>query len=121
MEKILTELGFKSYEVGGIIGLLVFIVAVLIFTIFTLYARRIKSQTNEISLARTQVEAMRAIVEKQLEQMLAECEKTCDKKDLHIERLRDRVQHLERQVEMYQRNEIWFHNEIRNLKDGDEE
>lgn len=121
MDLALANLGIKSYEAAGVIGFLVFLVAVLIFAIFSLYARRVKLQTVEIITAHSEVQAMRDKMEKQLENMLLECEKACDKKIAHIEKLREIIKDLERQLAVHQRNEIWFQNEIRNLTGNMEE
>ena len=108
MEKLLFDLGLNAYEVGGIIGLLVFFICVLVFVVFSLYARRVKSQPAEIREARNEVKDIQLKMRDMMQEMLEECEKTCAQKD-------ELIIELQRQIEVYHRNEIFLNNEIENL------
>jgi chromosome segregation ATPase len=116
VEEKLIKLGLDAYKVGGIIGLLVFLIAVLIFLLMTYYARRVKSQATEIIGARSEVDRMRDRMTKQLEDLLEDCEKKCGRKDGLVEEYRQTIENLRREVSVYKANENWFTNEISNLE-----
>jgi chromosome segregation ATPase len=117
VEETLIKLGLSVYQVGGIIGLLVFFIAILIFLLMTFYARRVSSQAKELKAARDEANSIRDKMTQQLEQMLRECETTCDVKDKLIEDQRNIIEGLRSQITTYKGNEQWFRNEIRNLED----
>lgn len=110
MEQALIKLGLNVYQVAGIIGVLVFILALLVVSILRFYSKRVGQQAAEIREIRDDLQT-------RMDETLDECKQTCREKDALIESHRINVEELRRQVAVHQRNEVWFKNEIENLQD----
>jgi polyhydroxyalkanoate synthesis regulator phasin len=100
VEELLIKLGLNIYQVAGIIGVLVFFIAILIFLLLGFYARRVKTQQTEIDGARKQAKEVQEKFEKQLKDALDDCENKCAEKD--------------KAIQVYINNERWYRNELHN-------
>jgi len=117
MEEALIKLGLNVYQVAGIIGVLVFFIALLVVLLLRFYSKRVSSQAGEIKAARDEVEKLRVEMKEDLQANLNDCENKCNEKDKLIDKMRNDMEELKRQVEIYKRNEIWMQNEIQSLED----
>lgn len=102
MEELLIKLGLNIYQVAGIIGVLIFFIAILIFLLLTGYARRVSSQQKEIETARVETKRAQDEAKLQLKELLDDCENKCTEKD--------------KEIQTYRNNEQWFRNELHNAE-----
>jgi chromosome segregation ATPase len=117
MEEALVKLGLSVYHVAGIIGVLLLLLSLVVVLLLRSYTHRITSQKKEIEHAMSKVEEMQDEIDRRSRQTLDDCEAKCKRKDEIIEAHVAKINELSQKVAVFERNEGWFRNEIRNLED----
>lgn len=115
MESIL-NFGLEVYQKTGAVGLLLFLLILCLFVVGSLYVRSAKKQSGEVSDARKEVKEIQAEMRKQLEEMLEDCRRECDAKELELRIRQEALERMMNRVRELETSELHLHRELNVLR-----